>query len=495
MPALSAANLKRAYLYLKRNGLIGTWYAAREEISSGRKDPYEPERATKEEQSRQRKWAEELPEEKRVFFSLLVPAYLTAREHLHEMLMSVLDQTYPYFELILADASPEEAQSGGPATTRVHASLSELLRMLPESYRAERIHYLPLAENGGISANTNAALQQAKGDYILLLDHDDLLTPDALYAMASAILEAPSEGRPVPGMLYSDEDKCDGQATRFFEPARKTDFDREYLLSNNYICHLLCVKRELAAAALFRPDYDGAQDYDFTLRVSGGLKPEEIRHIPKVLYHWRCHSASTAENPASKAYAYEAGRRASEDYCRAKGWNTKVVMLPHVGFYLPCFGDCEDLFSLRPELGAIGGRVLSGTRFGRTIGGAMAADGRLCYEGLPAKYSGYFHRAVLSQSAAALDLRCFRLNPAYAALFEEITQVPYRECEVTLRAPVTGRISGPGRGKPQSLRLFDVTALPAGCDRRALEQKLGGALRAKGLTLLYYPEWGRVWKR
>ena len=166
--------------------------------------------------------------ERRELFSILVPAYETDVRHFREMIDSVLAQTYEDWELIIADASP-----------------SDKLTQEMGYYKDGRIRYLRLEENRGISENTNAALAAAGGSYIGLLDHDDILEPDALYRMMEAIRRVVRETGTEPQMLYSDEDKGDGDMQRFYEPHRKEKFNLDLILSNNYICHFLVMKREL----------------------------------------------------------------------------------------------------------------------------------------------------------------------------------------------------------------------------------------------------------
>lgn len=223
-------------------------------------------------------------------FSIVVPLYMTPDHFLRELIESVLNQTYGNFELCLADGSPEG--SSGEA--------------LLEEYRQrdERIRYRIIGRNLGIAGNTNQALEMAEGDFVVLCDHDDLIPEHALYELAKAIDE--NEGC---DCLYSDEDKLDMDGGSLFDPHFKPDFNIDMLRSVNYICHLFAVKRSLLeAAGRFRAEFDGAQDYDFIFRVCE--KARCIVHIPKVLYHWRCHMNSTAGNPESKLYAFEAGARA-----------------------------------------------------------------------------------------------------------------------------------------------------------------------------------------
>lgn len=402
-PIFNRSNLKKTYYYLKKNGWKSAWYAARERIAGEKNNNYcyyYPEEA---QLMRQRKAAEGLPQE---LFSILVPAYETKPAHLKAMIDSVLNQTWPLFELIIADAG-----------------LTDTVERTVKGYADGRIRYLRLPENRGISENTNRALKAAHGSYVGLLDHDDLLTPDALYRMAEAVGRCAEKGV-VPLLLYSDEDKGDEECTAFCEPNRKPDFNWDLLLSNNYICHFLVMKRELMQKLKLRSAYDGAQDYDLILRAAWELKGERetIVHIPSVLYHWRCHSGSTAENPQSKRYAYEAGRRAVEDMVRNAGWKAKTEHLKHLGFYRVEY--TADIFTQRPEVGVTGGKLLD--RHGKITGGMYDADGNVMYAGLYGEYSGYMHRASLAQEAYAVDVRRMKVRKELWGLFEEVLGVPYR---------------------------------------------------------------------
>lgn len=223
-------------------------------------------------------------------FSIVIPVYRTPEKYLREMLDSIRAQTYADWEVCIADGSP-----AGQSTERIL-----------KKYAGEdrRFRYIVLGENRGIAGNTNAAMELAQGDYIVLADHDDRLTPDALYECARALNE-----HPACDVLYSDEDKLDMDGGALFDPHFKPDFNPDLLTSVNYISHLFVVKRTLVSrCGGFRQEFDGAQDYDFIFRCTESA--EEIRHIPKVLYHWRCHQESTASNPESKLYAFEAGARA-----------------------------------------------------------------------------------------------------------------------------------------------------------------------------------------
>ncbi len=245
--------------------------------------------------------------------SVVVPAYRTQEEYLREMIESVLSQTYQNLELCIADGSGEE----------------DSVRSVVESYRRKdsRIRYEKLSENRGISGNTNAALALASGEYVALLDHDDVLEEHALFEVVKWLSMHPGTD-----LLYSDEDKLTFDSSTYFQPHFKPDFNPELLRSNNYICHLLVVKRSLLEkVGRYHEEFDGAQDYDFILRCTE--QAEEIGHIPKILYHWRSHPASTAADPESKAYAYEAGRRAVECHLERLGLVGTVEKMENPGFY------------------------------------------------------------------------------------------------------------------------------------------------------------------
>ncbi|EET60651.1 glycosyltransferase, group 2 family protein [Marvinbryantia formatexigens DSM 14469] len=246
-------------------------------------------------------------------FSIAVPAYETPETFLREMIASVQKQTYGNWELCIVNASPQ----------------NERMKQVLEEYAAadERIRVKNLAENKGIAGNTNEALAMASGDFVCLLDHDDLLAPNALFEAARS-LEADSSI----DVLYTDEDKVETDGRTHFKPNLKPDFNLDLLRSNNYICHFFMVRRALAErAGGFDGAYEGAQDYDFILRCTDMAK--NIHHIPEILYHWRTHAASTADNPISKMYAYEAGKRAIEAHLERRGQAAEVSLKKDLGFY------------------------------------------------------------------------------------------------------------------------------------------------------------------
>ena len=222
--------------------------------------------------------------------SIVIPVYKTPERYLQEMLDSIVNQTYSKWEVCIADGSPR-----GESRERLIKRYAD---------RDTRFKYVILGENKGISGNTNAAMDMAQGDFLVLADHDDTLTPDALFECVKAMNEDP-----LYDVIYSDEDKLDMDGQALFDPHFKPDFNPDLLTSINYICHLFVVNRNLVEAiGGFRQEFDGAQDYDFIFRCTEQAR--KVHHIPKVLYHWRCHMNSTASNPESKMYAFEAGARA-----------------------------------------------------------------------------------------------------------------------------------------------------------------------------------------
>ena len=279
---------------------------------------YEEHRAKPEELERQRKqslaWENfSGGEESACVFSIAVPVFRTPAKFLCEMIESVRSQSFPFWELCLANADPEDRE------------VAEILERYCREDR--RIRVKNLKENKGISENTNAALAMARGEFVGLLDHDDLLAPDALYEMAARLEK--DEGIDV---FYTDEDKVTTDLSEHFQPHLKPDFNLDLLRSNNYICHFFVVRREIAERiGGFRPEFNGAQDYDFIFRCTE--QAEKIVHIPRILYHWRVHSASTADNPASKMYAYEAGKRAIEGNLERSGVRGVVSLRQDYGFY------------------------------------------------------------------------------------------------------------------------------------------------------------------
>lgn len=245
--------------------------------------------------------------------SVIVPVYNTNKEMLVDMIESVRSQTYGKWELCLADG---------------HSAKSYVAAVL-EDYKNKdsRIKIILLDENLGIAGNTNAALSLASGDYIALLDHDDLLPAWALFSVVKAI-----NANNLPDVLYSDEDKITFDGKQRFFPHFKPDWSPDLIRSYNYITHLFIAKRELVErAGCFLPGYDGSQDHDFILRTTE--MAEKIIHIPEILYHWRSHSESTAESQGNKSYTLEAGVKAISSQLQRKGYKGSVESNQQFGFY------------------------------------------------------------------------------------------------------------------------------------------------------------------
>ena len=243
--------------------------------------------------------------------SIVIPLYCTPLPYLKELIESVRRQSYENWQLCLADGRPDDKAK----------------EFLEKHYgREKRIVYQKLKENGGISANTNAAAELAKGEYLMFCDHDDTLEPDALYEIVKAINDTDAD------VVYTDEDKVSMDGQHYFDPNFKPDFNLFRLRENNYICHIFVVRKSLTdETGMLRSEFDGAQDFDFILRCCE--KAKKITHIPKVLYHWRCHMDSTAADPSSKAYAYEAGRKAIREHYQRMGIDAKVDMTERPGWY------------------------------------------------------------------------------------------------------------------------------------------------------------------
>ncbi len=246
-----------------------------------------------------------------ILFSLAVPLYNTPEEYLREMIESVRAQTYARWELCLVDASDGEG-------------LRE--RVMEYSQGDERIRYQRLEENQGIAENTNAALDMAQGDYIGLMDHDDILHPAALYQVLCVIMQKGAD------FIYTDELTFEGTTDRVQSIHLKPDFKPEGFRYTNYICHFTVFSKELLErAGRFRAEFDGAQDYDLFLRMTECAG--QICHIPQVLYYWRLHVASTASGAAAKPYIVESGRRALAEQMDRLGIPADVRAMEEYGSF------------------------------------------------------------------------------------------------------------------------------------------------------------------
>lgn len=313
MGKMSPYMIQKGLRYLKHYGVKEFWVRLHErfepeEVPYG--PWYEQYIPTREELEKQRKKKWNYGPK----ISIIVPAYKTPEAFLRQLMDSLLAQTYANWELCIANASPEDA------------SMEYVLKEYAK--KDSRILWKKLEENKGIAENTNEAFAMATGEFAGLLDHDDLLAPNALYEVAKAL-----ETEPDIDVLYTDEDKVRGdEVLEHFQPHLKPDFNIDLLRSNNYICHFFVVRKSLLEkTGGFRREYDGAQDYDFIFRCTKAAG--KIHHIPEILYHWRTHQSSTADNPESKLYAFEAGKRAIEENLRQNGLIGEVSHTKDYGFY------------------------------------------------------------------------------------------------------------------------------------------------------------------
>ncbi len=249
----------------------------------------------------------------RPLISVVMPTYNTNPEALEQAVHSVMAQVYDRWELcIVDDASTDEGTLG---------KLGEL------EAKDSRIKVQYRKENGHISAASNAGISQCSGEWIALLDHDDVLSPVALAGVVSGI-----NANPDAALIYSDEDKIDEQGRRTV-PFFKSDFDPLLLLAQNYICHFTVLRKSvLDAAGGFREGFEGAQDWDLFLRVTEIVAPEQIIHLPYVLYHWRMSSTSTSREVSAKPYAVNAGSRAVNEHLARGPVKAEVVTDPKSGW-------------------------------------------------------------------------------------------------------------------------------------------------------------------
>lgn len=241
-----------------------------------------------------------------VTFSIVVPLYRTPLDFLHQMVRSVLDQTYPKFELLLVNSSPEDEGLGRAVA----------------DYAAQdgRVRVIELERNEGIVGNTLHGIAEATGDFVAFLDHDDVIEPDILYRYMEGI-----EDHPDTDLLYCDEDKLrDGH---YLDPLLKTDWNLDLMRSVNYVCHMLTVRRSILDGL---PDdcraCEGALDYYITLFV--GERARNVYHARRVLYHWRIHELSTASSSDTKEYTVAAGRLAVQAHLDRCGIRASVVPRP-----------------------------------------------------------------------------------------------------------------------------------------------------------------------
>ena len=309
---VSPYNVKKGILYLRHYGTRGFWIKLTERFQKSDidyKEWYENHKVSQEELEKQKK---------KVFvyapkISILVPVYNTPQVFLKQMLQSVRKQTYANWELCIANANPDNEE------------VKQILEICTK--KDDRIKVVNVPENEGIAQNTNRALDIATGEFIGLLDHDDLLEENALYEIVSCLNKKKETD-----VLYTDEDKVTTDLDEYFSPNFKPDFNLDMLRANNYICHFFVAKKELIEkVGGFRAEYNGAQDYDLILRCTE--QAQNVAHIAKILYHWRVHKESTADNPLSKMYAYEAGKKAIEGHLARCHTDGEVLQTDNLGFY------------------------------------------------------------------------------------------------------------------------------------------------------------------
>ena len=258
-------------------------------------------------------------------FSFIIPTYNVSRKLLSECLNSLLNQSYDNFEICIADDCSTNEETID--------TLKEYIK------KDKKIKVTFRKQNGMISKASNTAISMAKGEFIVLVDNDDLVEKDALYYIAKAL-----NNNKKLDLIYTDEDKIDFKG-KLMEPHFKPDYSPDTFMGVNYICHLTCLRKSIVDELNgFRSEYDGSQDYDLFLRVLD--KTDRVYHIDKVLYHWRQTPTSTAGYLGNKSYAYIAGKRALEDTLKRRKLKGEVLDNPRVSTYLVKYGNNNELVSI-----------------------------------------------------------------------------------------------------------------------------------------------------
>ena len=302
--------IKSFFVVLKRGGSTSNlftnqkaynkWFDSQENISEYKKFKYNP------------------------LISVIIPTYNVSRKLLSECIGSVLNQSYTNFEICIADDN---------------STLGETIETLREYEKNDKVKVVYRKVNGMISESSNTALSIAKGEFVVLLDNDDLIEKDALYYIVE-VLNKDSKL----DMIYTDEDKLDFNG-RKMEPHFKPDYSPDTLMSVNYICHLCCMRKSIVdKLGGFRKEFDGSQDYDLFLRFTEVT--DKIYHIRKVLYHWRQTKTSTAGYMGNKSYAYVAGKKTLEDALKRRKIKGEVLENPRVSTYLVKYGNANPLVSI-----------------------------------------------------------------------------------------------------------------------------------------------------
>ena len=302
-------------------------------------------------------------------------------------LTSLLEQTYGDYEIYVLDRG-----------------ISDQVRDMIAWYREDRLHYLDMSGETGMAGAINKAASLAVGDYIFRLECGDLLTRDALFEMALAVMQTDAE------ILYTDEDRRDLRGKHFTDPWFKPDFSIDYLYATDYISRVLVVRRALFLALRFREDYEEAAEYDFMLRAP----KSGIQHISRVLCH-----VYRKGNPSAEVM--KARKRALEDYFRLRKIRASVRPSRSAGFmeieYIP------DIFSARKMVGAVGGKVLDEKH--RIVGGMQDERGNILFQGWDEVEEGPRMIAQTVQNAWAVDVRCMKIREELYSLYEEVFGCSY----------------------------------------------------------------------
>lgn len=317
---INAKNIKKAITYVKRNGVSKLVHRLRYGSYIAQSD-YQTwlfaQRVTKKNLETQSKTKFAYSPK----ISILVATFNTKEEYLKEMIDTVVNQSYSNWELCIADGSTNDF-----VEKYVHEHYSNY---------GDKIKFQKLDQNYGISGNTNKAFEMATGDYITVYDHDDTLELDCFYEIVKALQEYRYD------VLYTDEDKFDDSTKMYNDPNLKPDFSEDLLRSHNYITHLFIVNKKIVdEVGYYNSEFDGSQDYDYIFRCVE--KANAVYHIPRILYHWRMHPESTAQNPENKMYCYDAGKRAIEAHYKRIGVEASVEFLPK-----PMYGMYHTIYSTK----------------------------------------------------------------------------------------------------------------------------------------------------